>query len=61
MANLKMLGKDYNQIDAMVQTVHFVSSDIKMEFCIKKCGFLILRREKWIKKMVKCFGSAADG
>ena len=28
MGNLKMLGKDYNQIDAVVQTVHFVSSDI---------------------------------
>ena len=37
MADLQLFGKDYNQIDylAMVQTVHFVSSDIGIEFGIK--------------------------
>lgn len=50
-----MLGKDYKQIDAVVQTVHFFSSDIKMEFCIKKCGLLILRRGKVDKKDGKVF------
>ena len=46
MDNLKLFGKDYNHIDSLVQTVHFVSSDIRMEFGIKKCGLLTLRRGK---------------
>lgn len=55
MGNLQMLEKDYNQIDAVVQTVHFVSSDIKMEFCIEKSELLILRRGKVDKKDGKVF------
>ena len=49
MDDLKLFGKHYNQIDSLVQTVHFVSSDIGMEFGIKKCGLVILRSRKMVK------------
>ena len=55
MGDLKLFGKDYNQIDPVVQTIHFVSSDIRIEFGIKKCGLLILRREKVVKVGGKLF------
>ena len=44
MDNLKLFGKDEAQIESLVDTVQVVSSDIGMEFGIKKCGVLFLRR-----------------
>ena len=49
MGDLKLLGKSYEQIDSLVQTVHTFSTDIGMEFGIKKCGVLILKRGKIVK------------
>ena len=49
MPDLKLFGKNYNQIDSLVQTIHFVNSDIIMEFEIINCGLLILRREKVVE------------
>ena len=46
---LKLFGKSYEQIDSLVQTVHTFSTDIGMEFGIKKCGVLILKRGKIVK------------
>ena len=49
MDDLKLLGKSYEQIDSLIQTVHTFSMDIGMEFGIKKCGVLVLKRGKIIK------------
>ena len=46
MDDLKLFGKSYEQIDSLVQTVHTFSIDIGMEFGIKKCGVLVLKRGK---------------
>lgn len=46
MDDLKLYGKDEDQIDSLVRTVHIISSDIGMEFGLKKCGVLTLKRGK---------------
>ena len=52
MDNLKLYGKSRDQIDSLVRTVHLFSTDIRMEFGIKKCAVLILKR----RKAVECYG-----
>ena len=49
MDDLKVFGKSYEQIDSLVQTVHPFTMDIGMEFEIKKCGVLVLKRDKIVK------------
>ena len=49
MDDLKLFGKSYEQINSHAQTVHIFSSDIGMEFGIKKCGVLVLKRGKIAK------------
>ena len=46
MDDLKLYGKSHDQIETLVETVHTVSKDIRMEFGIKKCGMLLLKRGK---------------
>ena len=46
MDDLKLYGKSDSQIDSLVKTVHLFSKDIGMEFGVKKCGVLILKRGK---------------
>ena len=46
MDDLKLFGKSERQIESLVNTVHAVSDDIGMEFGIKKCGVLIMKRGK---------------
>ena len=46
MDDLKLFGKSYDQIDSLVKTVHTFSTDIGMEFGIKKCGMVVLKRGK---------------
>ena len=46
MDDLKLFAKSYDQIDSLVRTVHMFSEDIGMEFGIKKCGILVLKRGK---------------
>ena len=36
--DVKVYGKNENQVDTLVQTVRVVSSDIYMEFGIAKCS-----------------------
>ena len=43
---LKLFKKSLEQADSLVQTVQTFSSDIGMEFGIKKCGVLLLKRGK---------------
>ena len=38
MDDIKLSGKNQNQIDSLVNTVYIFSSDIGMEFGIGKCG-----------------------
>ena len=44
MDDLKLFGKNENQVNSLVSTVQVFSDDIKMEFGVKKCGILIMHR-----------------
>ena len=46
MDDLKLFGKNNNEIDSLVQTVQQFSEDIKMEFGISKCAVVALKRGK---------------
>ena len=46
MDDLKLFAKNEEQIDSLFQTMNSFSTDIGMEFGIKKCGELILKRGK---------------
>ena len=50
MDDLKLYAKDESQVSSLVDTVYAFSTDIKMEFGLKKCGILILKRGK-VKQM----------
>jgi hypothetical protein len=52
MDDLKLFSKNEEQIESLIQTTHIFSTDIGMEFGIKKCGVLILKRGK----IVRCDG-----
>ena len=49
MDDLKLYGKSEKQIDSLVRTVHILSTDIGMEFGIRKCGLLILKKGKIVR------------
>ena len=49
MDDLKLFGKSDEQIDSLVQTVFAFSEDIGMEFGLKKCGVVILKKGKLVK------------
>ena len=46
MDDLKLFGKSEHQIDSLVSTCHTFSTGIGMEFGLKKCGILKLKRGK---------------
>ena len=46
MDNLKLYGKSEKEIKGLVPTVEVFSQDISIEFGIKKCGVIIMNREK---------------
>ena len=46
MDDLKLFGKSDDQIDSLVQTVFTFSEYINMEFGLKKCGVVILKKGK---------------
>ena len=48
MDDLKLYGKDKNQLDSLVQTVRIFSSDIGMTFGIEKCAMVEMKRGKLI-------------
>ena len=52
MDDLKLFGKNEEQIDSWVRTVHIFSKGIGMEFGIKKCAVLVMKKGK----IVKCNG-----
>ena len=49
MDSLKLFSKSKQQMDTLVSTVHVFSTDIAMEFRMKKCGILTLKRGKAVK------------
>ena len=49
MDDLKLFGKSVDQIDSLVQTVFTCSEDVSMEFALKKCGVVILKKGKLVK------------
>ena len=52
MDNLKLFLKSEEQMDSLVRTVYVFSSNIGMEFGMKKCGIFTMKREK----VVRCEG-----
>ena len=49
MNDLKLYGKDEREVDSLVNPVRVISREIGMEFDLKKCGALILKKEKVAK------------
>ena len=49
MDDIKLFGKNKEQIDTLIQTVRIITEDIKMEFGIDKCGLIVMQRGKVIK------------
>ena len=49
MDDLKLFGKNEKEINSLLSTVHAISSDIRMEFGIQKCGLLVMKRGKAVK------------
>ena len=52
MDDLKLFSKSEEQMDTLVRTVYLLSNDIGMEFGMKKCETLTMKR--W--KVVRCEG-----
>ena len=50
MDDLKLYAKSEQQTNTLVRTVHVFSTDIGMEFGIKKCGILTMKRGKIVKR-----------
>ena len=49
MDDLKLYGNDERQIDSLINTVRVFSDDIRMEFGLKKCGVVVMKRGKVVK------------
>ena len=49
MDDLKLFGKSDDQVDSLVQTVFTFSEDIDMEFGLKKCEVVILKKGKLVR------------
>ena len=49
MDDLNLSAKSIDRIDSLVQTVYLLRGDIRMEFGLKKCGVLVLKRGKVAK------------
>ncbi|XP_063611810.1 uncharacterized protein LOC134785404 [Penaeus indicus] len=52
MDDLKLYAKTEDQMSMLVRTVHMFSNDIGMEFGMKKCGVLTLKRGKIVRSEV---------
>ena len=50
MDDLKLYGRSEERIDSLIKTVHILSRGIGIEFGIKKCGLLILKRGKIVRR-----------
>ena len=46
MDDMNLFGRSSVEIDKLVSTVYLVSADMRMEFGIRKCGILVLKKGK---------------
>ena len=46
MGDLELFSKSEEQMDTLVRTIHVFSTNTGMEFRMKKCGILTVKREK---------------
>ena len=44
--DLKLYGKSEDEVDSLARTVYLFSHDIGMEFGLKKCAVLVMKRGK---------------
>ena len=49
MGNLKLFSKSEGQMDTLVRTIYVFSTDIGMDFGMKKCGILTTKRGKVVR------------
>ena len=49
MDDLKLFGENEKELDSLVSTVKMISKDVGMEFGIKKCGVVTMKRGNLIK------------
>ena len=49
MGNLKLFSKSEGQMDTLVRTIYVFSTDIGMDFGMKKCGILNMKRGKVVR------------
>ena len=47
--DIKLFAKDESELDALIQTVRVVSTDIGMKFGLEKCAMLVMKRGKVTK------------
>ena len=48
MDDMKLFGRSFVEIGKLVRTVYLVSADMRMEFGIRKCGVLVLKKGKFV-------------
>ena len=48
MDDLKLFGKNENQLDCLINTVRVCTKDIRMEFGLEICEVLVMKRGKVI-------------
>ena len=60
MDDLKLYGKNHNEVESLLHTVQIFSSDIKMSFGVRKCAYIGLKRGKVysIQDIVLCNGES---
>ena len=49
MDDLKLYRSDERQIDSLINTIRVFSDDIRMEFGMKKCRVVVMKRGKVVK------------
>ena len=49
MDDVKLFGKTEKQLEILMNTVRIFSDDIRMEFGIKKCGVLVMKKGKHVR------------
>ena len=49
MDDMKLFGRSFVEIDKLVSTVYLTSADMRMEFGIRKCSVLVLKKGKIVE------------
>ena len=49
MDDMKLFGRSFVEIDKLVSTVYLTSADMRMEFGIRKCSVLVLKKGKVVE------------